>query len=217
MRNYSTLVFVFFTLFATSLDLWGQRLPRPKTKIVPPRRSARAPVLNTRPGNLHTFNFETLQKSTQRNIEQIQRLQRIIQKNISEQQYKRPVTPKAPLVFQESQTNYPIRFRNMNLGLLHRGETIMMGGAFDSQGLPLGYLVEEELQKHPVTVDKLHGAFPFYDVQRVLLMVTKKATKKHPRRTRFIDVNVKTGEVKFISSKPDVNVKTGKIKIISSK
>ena len=95
----------------------------------------------------------------------------------------------------------PLRFRGVFLGMLKQGESISMGAAFDARGFQVTTLQSSLPNGTPITVDHLDYALSGYGIQHVLLMIQKKATRKSPKKIRFIDYNLQTRTVKHLTGK----------------
>lgn len=187
--------FVLAVLLCFTSAAWAQRLPKPKKAPIP--KIARQPI-HPHFMRVQRYTNQSSAAVIAKRTELAMRLHRLIAQRQKNFLKNRAFTPSenSTIVGDVSKQNTPIRFRNSYLGMLKRGEHLVMGAAYDERGFQvttLQYTLPNGVT--PITVDKLDLALPGYGIKRIILMIQKKQNPGQETPTnRFIDYYLPTKE-----------------------
>ncbi len=110
--------------------------------------------------------------------------------------YERELAKHPPLVGENVKTHSAkLIYNGTELGVLRRGERIVMGSAYTAQGNLVAQLKGILPNGDPILANHLEQALSGYDIEMIILMIRSSATSKKPAKSRFIVYHVSTGKI----------------------
>lgn len=199
---------ILFVLLVTILSLAPSAVRAQKTPLVKKGFSVRGVL----PKNKHFLKTTpVLREQSPRilmgetSLKEKQMYQRCLEKAQKTQQriYEEDIAKHPPVIGKKVQANVAkLLFRGKKIGVLKRGEHIVMGAAYDSHKRLVAQLQGTLPNGQPLLSTQLETALQGYDIESIMLLIRFEATPKKRAQSRLLTYRVSTGEVTEKLSSP---------------
>ncbi len=193
-----SVLFVLLVAILSSVPsaVWAQKTPLVKKgfsvrEVLPKNKHflKTTPVL--REQNPRILMGETSLREKQIRTRCLQKAQQIQQRIYEEEIARHP-----PVIGKKVQANAAkLLFRGKKIGVLKRGEHIVMGAAYDSHKRLVAQLQGTLPNGQPLLSTQLETALQGYDIESIMLLIRFEATPKKRAQSRLLTYRVSTGEV----------------------